>query len=164
MLWCNIVLPVCLLKGRASALGFFPFVFVCCYRFFPLSSLKKQNLSPDTTRPMGERDVDGRGYFFTDRETMERDIRENKFLDYGEFDGELYGIKFSTVRAIIKTGRVCVMAVSPSVSSWAEDWKGGWGEAMLIQITPRHWQSSSLSVPASVTKTKLLVSPQSVIL
>ena len=46
---------------------------------------------------------------------MERDIRENKFMDYGEFDGELYGVKFSTVRAIIKTGRVCVMAVSPNV-------------------------------------------------
>lgn len=69
---------------------------------------------PYTTKPMGDRDIDGRGYFFTERETMEREIRENKFLDYGEFDGELYGIKFSTVRAIIKTGRVCVMAVSPN--------------------------------------------------
>ena len=65
---------------------------------------------------MGDRDIDGHGYFFTDRETMEKEIKEGKFLDYGEYDGELFGIKFSTVRAIIKTGRVCVMAVSPNVS------------------------------------------------
>ncbi|XP_076453254.1 protein PALS2-like [Babylonia areolata] len=68
---------------------------------------------PYTSRPMGEKDIDGHGYFFIDRETMERDIRENKYVDYGEFDGHLYGIKFSTVRAIVKTGRVCVMAVNP---------------------------------------------------
>ncbi|KAL8581227.1 hypothetical protein ACOMHN_038327 [Nucella lapillus] len=68
---------------------------------------------PYTTRPMGEKDVDGHGYFFIDRETMEKEIRENKFLDYGEFGGFLYGIKFSTVRAIVKTGRICLMAVSP---------------------------------------------------
>ena len=105
---------------------------------------------------MGERDVDGRGYFFIDRETMERDIRENKFLDYGEFEGELYGIKFSTVRAIIKTGRVCVMAVSPSVSTWAEDWKGGWGVGGG-NVDPNNTSTLTLlSAHASVTKTKLL--------
>lgn len=65
---------------------------------------------------MGPKDIDGHGYFFTDRQSMEREIRENKYIDYGEFQGELYGIKFSTVRAIIKTGRVCVMSVSPAVS------------------------------------------------
>ena len=65
---------------------------------------------------MGTRDVDGHGYFFTDQESMEKDVREGKFLDYGEFAGELYGIKFSTVRAIIKTGRICVFAISPNVS------------------------------------------------
>lgn len=74
---------------------------------------KFQAAIPYTSRSIAEKDVEGRGYFFTDRETMEREIRENKYLDYGEFDGDLYGIKFSTVRAIIKTGRVCVMAVSP---------------------------------------------------
>lgn len=74
---------------------------------------KFQAAVPYTSKPMGPGDVEGHGYFYTDRETMEREIRENKYLDYGEFDGYLYGIKFSTVRAIIKTGRVCVMAVSP---------------------------------------------------
>lgn len=66
---------------------------------------------------MGDNDVDGRGYFFVPRELMEREIRESKYLDYGEFDGELYGIKFSTIREIIKRGRVCVMGVSPTVST-----------------------------------------------
>lgn len=68
---------------------------------------------PYTTRPMGEKDIDGHGYFFIDREIMEKEIRENKFLDYGEFDGHLFGIKFSTVRAIVKTGRICVLAINP---------------------------------------------------
>ncbi|PVD31585.1 hypothetical protein C0Q70_07000 [Pomacea canaliculata] len=70
--------------------------------------------TPYTSRPMGDNDVDGRGYFFVPRELMEREIRESKYLDYGEFDGELYGIKFSTIREIIKRGRVCVMGVSPT--------------------------------------------------
>lgn len=69
---------------------------------------------PFTTKPKGPKDVDGQGYYFTDRDTMQNEIRENKFLDYGEYSGELYGIKFSTVRAIIKTGKVCVLAISPA--------------------------------------------------
>jgi guanylate kinase len=77
--------------------------------FFPF-------LSSDTSRPKGDTEVDGRGYFFESRETMEKEIRENKYLDYGEYEGHLYGIKFSTVRAIVKAGRICVMAISPKVS------------------------------------------------
>ena len=117
MLWCGVVL-CCLFISFVlyfvTARDLRILTFVCVCFLLPLSTFFSF-LYPDTTRPMGDRDIDGRGYFFTDRETMERDIRENKFLDYGEFDGELYGIKFSTVRAIIKTGRVCVMAVSPNV-------------------------------------------------
>lgn len=58
----------------------------------------------------------GRGYWFIDRETMEEDIRQHKFLEYGEHNGNLYGTKLDTIRDIIRQGKMCVLDCSPAVS------------------------------------------------
>ncbi len=44
-----------------------------------------------TTRPKGDREVDGEDYHFIDREEFERRIERGEFLEYNEFDGNLYG-------------------------------------------------------------------------
>jgi len=36
-------------------------------------------------------EVDGKEYFFVPREKMEADIDKGKFIEYGEYKGNLYG-------------------------------------------------------------------------
>ena len=64
---------------------------------------------------MREGEVDGDGYWYIGRETMEIDIDDNRYLEYGEFDGNLYGTKFDSIRRVIKSGRMCVVDVNPQV-------------------------------------------------
>ena len=47
---------------------------------------------------------------------MEADIMDGKYLEYGEFNGNLYGTRLDTVREIIDSGKMCVLDVNPTVS------------------------------------------------
>ncbi|KAL1458054.1 hypothetical protein WDU94_008229 [Cyamophila willieti] len=67
----------------------------------------------DTTRPMRELEENGQNYWFTSRESMERDIQEHKFLEYGEHNGNLYGTHLDTIRDVINSGKICVLDCSP---------------------------------------------------
>ncbi|CAG5115723.1 unnamed protein product [Candidula unifasciata] len=66
-----------------------------------------------TSRAPRNKEVDGQGYYFTDRETMERDILENKYVEYGEFNGNLYGTRVDSCWDVVKQGKMCVLDVSP---------------------------------------------------
>lgn len=44
---------------------------------------------------------------------MEYSIKQHEFLEYGEFNGNLYGTKLDSVRAMIDEGRTCVLDASP---------------------------------------------------
>lgn len=57
---------------------------------------------------------DGKSYWFTDRESMESDIREHRFLEHGEHGGHLYGTKLDSVRELIRAGKMCVLDCSPA--------------------------------------------------
>lgn len=59
----------------------------------------------------------GQGYYFTDRLTMEADIMAGKYVEYGEFNNNLYGTRLDTVREVIDSGKMCVLDVNPTVSS-----------------------------------------------
>lgn len=48
----------------------------------------------------------GKNYWFASREEMEEDIRENRFLECGEHNGNLYGTHLDSIRDIIKQGTV----------------------------------------------------------
>lgn len=69
---------------------------------------------PFTSRAPREGEIHGKGYFFTDRESMELDIKEDSFLEYGEFNGNLYGTKIETIRNVIRSGKMCVLDVNPT--------------------------------------------------
>lgn len=56
----------------------------------------------------------GKGYWFTDRESMELDIHDNQFLEYGEHNGNLYGTHLDSIRNVIKEGKMCVLDCSPN--------------------------------------------------
>lgn len=67
---------------------------------------------PHTSRLPREGEEDGIHYHFVTREKMEEDIIEGKYLEYGEYDGALYGTKLDSVREIIGAGKVCVLDCS----------------------------------------------------
>lgn len=71
-------------------------------------------LFSDTSRPPRVLEEDGKSYWFTDRETMETDIREHRFLEHGEHGGHLYGTKLDSVRELIRAGKMCVLDCSPA--------------------------------------------------
>ncbi|KAL4217151.1 MAGUK p55 subfamily member 6 [Mactra antiquata] len=69
---------------------------------------------PHTSRPAREGEVHGKKYFFTDRETMDAEIDHDLYLEYGEFNGNLYGTKLETIRDTISSGKMCVLDVNPT--------------------------------------------------
>lgn len=69
---------------------------------------------PHTTRAPREKEVHGQGYYFTDRLTMEADVMDGKYLEYGDFNGNLYGTRLDTVRQVIDSGKMCVLDVNPT--------------------------------------------------
>lgn len=69
---------------------------------------------PHTSRPIRALEENGQGYWFTDRETMEHDIRENRFLEYGEHNANLYGTHLDSIRNVIKSGRMCIIDCNAS--------------------------------------------------
>nr|KAG5702402.1 hypothetical protein BaRGS_027489 [Batillaria attramentaria] len=54
------------------------------------------------------------GYYFEDRLTMEADIMNGKYLEYGDFNGNLYGTRLDTVKDVIASGKMCVLDVNPT--------------------------------------------------
>ncbi|KAJ8955981.1 hypothetical protein NQ318_006252 [Aromia moschata] len=65
--------------------------------------------STDTSRPMKPGEVNGKEYFFVTREQMEEDIENTKFIEFGEYKGNLYGTSSESVKAIVNTGKVCIL-------------------------------------------------------
>ena len=60
-------------------------------------------------------EIDGEKYYFTTQEQMLKDIANNQFIEYGQFDGNYYGTKFDTIRQCIRSGRMCILDISPQV-------------------------------------------------
>ncbi|XP_063234636.1 protein PALS2 isoform X2 [Bacillus rossius redtenbacheri] len=69
---------------------------------------------PFTSRPPRVLEENGRGYWFTDVETMKEEIRQSKFLESGEHNGHLYGTKLDSIREVIRQGKMCVLDCSPA--------------------------------------------------
>lgn len=69
---------------------------------------------PHTSRPPRVLEENGKNYWFIDREDMERDIHENKFLEHGEYNGNIYGTHLDSIRNVIKQGKMCVLDCAPS--------------------------------------------------
>lgn len=47
---------------------------------------------------------------------MEQDIRAGKYLENGDFEGNLYGTKVDSIRDIMRSGKMCILDVNPTVS------------------------------------------------
>ncbi|XP_048400721.1 disks large homolog 3 isoform X5 [Stegostoma tigrinum] len=68
---------------------------------------------PHTTRSRRENEIDGQDYHFvTSREQMEKDIQDNKFIEAGQYNDNLYGTSIQSVRAVAERGKHCILDVS----------------------------------------------------
>ncbi|XP_017887928.1 MAGUK p55 subfamily member 7 isoform X4 [Ceratina calcarata] len=64
---------------------------------------------PYTSRPPRPGEVNGKEYHFVSREKMEEEIDAGKFIEYGEYKGNLYGTSSESVSSLINAGYVCLL-------------------------------------------------------
>uniref|UniRef100_A0A8C2ZU18 MAGUK p55 scaffold protein 2 n=1 Tax=Cyclopterus lumpus TaxID=8103 RepID=A0A8C2ZU18_CYCLU len=58
-------------------------------------------------------DRESRMYAFTSRSKMEADIKSGRYLEHGEYDGNLYGIKMDSIHEVVEAGRICILDANP---------------------------------------------------
>lgn len=64
-----------------------------------------------TTRKPRAGEQDGREYFFLSREEFERGIEAGRFLEWAEYDGNLYGTPLDSVRAHMDAGDEVILEI-----------------------------------------------------
>ncbi|XP_035180669.1 55 kDa erythrocyte membrane protein [Oxyura jamaicensis] len=69
--------------------------------------------APHTTRPQKKNEVDGKDYYFVSTEEMTRDISANEFLEFGSYQGNMFGTKFETVHKIHQQDKVAILDIEP---------------------------------------------------
>ncbi|KAJ8004806.1 hypothetical protein DPEC_G00140130 [Dallia pectoralis] len=68
---------------------------------------------PFTSRPPREDERDGQSYCFVSRAEMEADIKASRYLEHGEYDGNLYGTKMGSIHQVVNAGCTCILDVNP---------------------------------------------------
>ncbi|KAK9125322.1 hypothetical protein Scep_014168 [Stephania cephalantha] len=64
-----------------------------------------------TTRAPREKEKDGVHYHFTEMSTMEKDIKDGKFLEFASVHGNLYGTSVTAVNAVKDAGKICILDI-----------------------------------------------------
>uniref|UniRef100_A0A3B4TPL0 Protein associated with LIN7 2, MAGUK p55 family member a n=1 Tax=Seriola dumerili TaxID=41447 RepID=A0A3B4TPL0_SERDU len=82
-------------------------------RLIVLNPLRYGTTVPFTSRRPREEEKDGQNYCFVTREEMEKDIKESRYLEHGEYDGNLYGTKIDSIHEVVDMGRTCILDVNP---------------------------------------------------
>ncbi|KAE8596533.1 hypothetical protein XENTR_v10016139 [Xenopus tropicalis] len=68
---------------------------------------------PFTSRKPREEEKDGHAYRFVSRTEMEADIKAGRYLEHGEYEGNLYGTKIDSIHEVVMAGRTCILDVNP---------------------------------------------------
>ncbi|TSQ23966.1 MAGUK p55 subfamily member 2 [Bagarius yarrelli] len=68
---------------------------------------------PYTSRKPKASEKEKRMYAFTSRSKMEADIKAGRYLEHGEYDGNLYGTKIDSIIEVAEAGRLCILDVHP---------------------------------------------------
>ncbi|KAK2829715.1 hypothetical protein Q7C36_017705 [Tachysurus vachellii] len=68
---------------------------------------------PYTSRKPKAGERESRMYAFTSRSKMEADIKAGRYLEHGEYDGNLYGTKIDSIHEVAEAGRLCILDVHP---------------------------------------------------
>ncbi|XP_029927685.1 MAGUK p55 subfamily member 6a isoform X1 [Myripristis murdjan] len=82
-------------------------------RLIVINPLRYGTTVPFTSRRPREEERDGQSYCFVTRAEMEKDIKDSRYLEHGEYDGNLYGTKIDSIHEVVETGRTCILDVNP---------------------------------------------------
>ncbi|TRY94310.1 hypothetical protein DNTS_030390, partial [Danionella cerebrum] len=82
-------------------------------RLIVLNPLRFGTTLPFTSRRPRDDEKDGHSYSFVSREEMEADIKASRYLEHGEYDGNLYGTKIDSIHDVVRTGRTCILDINP---------------------------------------------------
>uniref|UniRef100_A0A2K6TH29 55 kDa erythrocyte membrane protein n=1 Tax=Saimiri boliviensis boliviensis TaxID=39432 RepID=A0A2K6TH29_SAIBB len=69
--------------------------------------------APYTTRPPRKSEEEGKEYHFISTEEMTRNISANEFLEFGSYQGNMFGTKFETVHQIHKQDKIAILDIEP---------------------------------------------------
>ncbi|XP_060178383.1 guanylate kinase 2-like [Lycium barbarum] len=73
-----------------------------------------------TTRAPREKERNGIHYYFTDRNVMERGIKDGKFLEFASVHGNLYGTSVEDVEVVADAGKVSLLPFPESIDLSSE--------------------------------------------
>ncbi|XP_052080914.1 MAGUK p55 subfamily member 7-like isoform X1 [Mytilus californianus] len=68
-----------------------------------------EDVVPFTSRPKKPTELDGVEYHFITRDEMESALVAHRFIEHGEFKGNLYGTRKDSILSVINSGKVCVL-------------------------------------------------------
>ncbi|MGH0154142.1 UNVERIFIED_CONTAM: hypothetical protein FKN15_036191 [Acipenser sinensis] len=90
---------------------------------------------PYTSRRVKDDETDGQMYLFASRSAMEQDIKSGRYLEHGEYDGNLYGTKIDSIHEVIEAGKICTLDVNPQEA----ELKGTVDESGRVQRAYGHY-------------------------
>ncbi|KAM4710727.1 MAGUK p55 subfamily member 4 isoform 2-T2 [Anableps anableps] len=73
-----------------------------------------QGAIPHTTRSPRGYEESGREYYFISREIFDHMVYNNRFLEFGEYKGHLYGTSIDAVKEVLNSGQICVVDIEPN--------------------------------------------------
>ncbi|XP_039372825.1 MAGUK p55 subfamily member 2 isoform X2 [Mauremys reevesii] len=68
---------------------------------------------PYTSRKPKDHERNGQVYCFVSRGEMEADIKAGRYLEHGEYEGNLYGTKIDSIHEVVESGKMCILDVNP---------------------------------------------------
>ncbi|XP_038241778.1 MAGUK p55 subfamily member 2 isoform X3 [Dermochelys coriacea] len=68
---------------------------------------------PYTSRKPKDNERNGQVYCFMSRGEMEADIKAGRYLEHGEYEGNLYGTKIESIHEVVESGKMCILDVNP---------------------------------------------------
>ncbi|XP_043392859.1 MAGUK p55 subfamily member 2 isoform X3 [Chelonia mydas] len=68
---------------------------------------------PYTSRKPKDHERNGQVYCFMSRGEMEADIKAGRYLEHGEYEGNLYGTKIDSIHEVVESGKMCILDVNP---------------------------------------------------
>lgn len=86
-----------------------------------------------TTRKIGNAETDGQNYWFIDRQTFEKRIAENGFIEYAQVFGNYYGTPRKPVQDALAAGRIVLLEIDIQGGLQV---KKAYPQAVLIFILP----------------------------
>uniref|UniRef100_M1AEM6 guanylate kinase n=1 Tax=Solanum tuberosum TaxID=4113 RepID=M1AEM6_SOLTU len=86
-----------------------------------------------TTRAPRAKEQNGIHYHFTDRNVMEREIKDGKFLEFASVHGNLYGTSVEAVEVVADAGKRCILDIDVQ---GARSVRASALEAIFIFISP----------------------------